>query len=298
MEMKQFAEAVLTALREKADGRFNAWIIEKEKNNGVILTGITTESPGCNVRPCIYLDDYYEIFRNGDLNPSEAADMVYDRIMEHQKYIPDISIQDFLQWDSVRGLIYPKLVNTELNRNQLEQMPNRSFLDLSVVYYVKIAEDENGIRTIAVRNEHLILWRQDEGAIYEAALKNMAGSGTCLFGDMLTVLSQRINLKMTQTVMDSHKMYILTNHRGCFGAAEILEPSVAEKISQQIGDFIVLPSSVHELFIIPEEHTTDSYSHLAAIVRCVNRESVSLEERLSDHVYTYHRQDGALRMAA
>lgn len=40
-----------------------------------------------------------------------------------------------------------------------------------------------------------------------------------------------------------------------------------------------------------------SYQELASIVRSVNMESVAMEERLSDHVYLYEREEGVLKIA-
>lgn len=41
-----------------------------------------------------------------------------------------------------------------------------------------------------------------------------------------------------------------------------------------------------------------SYQELADIVTDINRNVVSIVERLSDHVYLYERKEGALRIAA
>lgn len=42
-------------------------------------------------------------------------------------------------------------------------------------------------------------------------------------------------------------MYILTNNRRRFGAAEILDKKTLRMVADKVGDgFIVLPSSVHE----------------------------------------------------
>ena len=60
MELKEFANAVLTAVREKADGVFSAWITTVTKNNGVKLTGISTVNPDSNGGLCVYLNGYYK----------------------------------------------------------------------------------------------------------------------------------------------------------------------------------------------------------------------------------------------
>lgn len=59
----------------------------------------------------------------------------------------------------------------------------------------------------------------------------------------------------------------------------------------------MLPSSLHECIILPADGTL-SYQKLADMVAGVNINAVSIEERLSDHVYLYGREEGALRIAA
>lgn len=93
-------------------------------------------------------------------------------------------------------------------------------------------------------------------------------------------------------------MYILTNHRRCFGAAEILDKKTLRTIADQIGDrFIVLPSSVHETIVLPPKEEAE-YRRLADMVREVNDTQVDVEERLSDHVYVYSRDEEMLKIVA
>ena len=93
-------------------------------------------------------------------------------------------------------------------------------------------------------------------------------------------------------------MYVLTNQSKYYGASGILDHSTLHRISEQIGDFIVLPSSIHEVIIIPKNEDMGDYSRLAAMVKEVNAAVVLPEERLSDHVYVYSRDNEKLRIAA
>ena len=62
------------------------------------------------------------------------------------------------------------------------------------------------------------------------------------------------------------------------------------------GDFIVLPSSVHEVIVLDAKNGM-KYKDLASIVQDVNASEVSAEEFLSDHVYVYNRRTESLNMA-
>ena len=93
------------------------------------------------------------------------------------------------------------------------------------------------------------------------------------------------------------RIYVLTNKNGVFGAAEILDTNTMQAISEMLGDdFIVIPSSVHETIIVPADNVPE-YSELADMVCEINVTHVDAEERLSNHVYRYDRNEGRLRIA-
>jgi hypothetical protein len=86
---------------------------------------------------------------------------------------------------------------------------------------------------------------------------------------------------------DGVPMYILTNEDRVNGASSLLNERAMEDISQKLGgDFIVLPSSVHETIILPISEEFDRES-LEGMVQQINFEQVAQDERLSDHVYQY-----------
>lgn len=298
MKMSDFAANVLAIVRDKADGSFNAWLTASEKNNGIMLTGITTVNSDSNISPCIYLDSYYEKYRNEDITIDEAAEAVYGNIMKQRNHVPDFNVADLLRWDYVKTSICAKLVNAELNKHQLIRIPHRIFMDLAVVYYISVDEVENGVGTILIQNDHMKLWGQDENALYETALKNMKASGNIMFEDMMSFITQYSQTEKDKEAPENFKMYVLTNQSKCYGASGILDHTTLHRISEQIGDFIVLPSSIHEVIVIPKNEDMGDYSRLAAMVKEVNAAVVLPEERLSDHVYVYSRDNEKLRIAA
>ena len=77
-------------------------------------------------------------------------------------------------------------------------------------------------------------------------------------------------------------MYILTNSKKTFGAGAILYSGMKEKIESVIGEFIVIPSSVHEVLILPEFMSGPS---IVDIIKEVNRTTVDPLEQLSDVPY-------------
>ena len=83
-------------------------------------------------------------------------------------------------------------------------------------------------------------------------------------------------------------MYIITNKSRQFGASAILDKKALRRLDEKIGNgthkFFVLPSSVHEMIVIPYE---DEYEleEMSELVWFINRGFVSPEERLTDRAY-------------
>ena len=90
-------------------------------------------------------------------------------------------------------------------------------------------------------------------------------------------------------------MYVLTNKNRCYGASCMLYPGLMYKFAEEHGDFYLLPSSIHEVILIPMDDVI-SHEDLCSMVREINENDVDITERLSDHVYFYSCSENALLM--
>lgn len=303
MGFDEFTENILKEIRARAGGSFHAMKQDVVKNNNVKLTGIAVMNEGAAIGPCVYLDWFYREYGSGGMKFSEAADEIYRLLIKHRDDMQGIDMSDFLGWETAKGNIYAKLVNAGQNEGELQKIPHRMFLDLAVVYYaVAVETAEQEIGTVLIRNEHMEWWGQGEADLYRAAMKNMRADGGADFASMETVVKRMmpgIALPFEKRGQQRDTgMYVLTNRRKRYGAAEILDRNTLRMIADQVGDgFIVLPSSVHETIVLPSKNETE-YGWLADMVREVNDTQVDAEERLSYHVYVYSRDEGTLKIAA
>ena len=303
MNFEKFKETVLDGIRKKADGMYKIRIKSVTKNNGFKLTGITAEAEGYSCAPCVYLDGFYEGYADGRTELPDTVDEIYGLLMKHLEEMRGIDVSGFLEWENVKGNIHAKLVNAEKNKELLENIPHRLFLDMAAVYYVAVAGlAAEGTGTYLIRNEHMEMWGQNEGNLYMTAISNMRADGRPCFDSMETVIKSIIpedacfwrNMQQPPVV----GMYILTNRNKCYGASEILDKSTLRTIADKIGDsFIVLPSSIHEVIILEPDDTAE-YERLADMVKEVNTTQVDETERLSDHVYVYSRREEVLKVVA
>ena len=301
MSFEEFTDYILQEICVRADGAFQVKKHDVTQNNNVKQTGITVMKEGVDIEPCVYLDELYREYEADGMKLDEIVDEVYRLILKYEEDMPDVDISVFQNWETIRDDIYPKLVNAEQNKELLEKIPHRNFMDLAVVYYA-IARDyaREDIGTILILNGHMEIWGQEEENLYQTAMRNMRADGEA---DFVTLESVVKHILRGITLPDDESkdlrrknMYILTNHRRRFGAAEILDKKTLRTIADQIGDrFIVLPSSVHETIVLPPKEEAE-YGRLADMVREVNDTQVDVEERLSDHVYVYSRDEEMLKI--
>ena len=88
-------------------------------------------------------------------------------------------------------------------------------------------------------------------------------------------------------------MYVLTNDTKVNGAAVILNDDIRQEIAEKVGDFYMLPSSIHETLIIPKDAGME-FKELEQMVQEVNQTQVAPGERLSDHIYEYDAKEHEL----
>ena len=302
MSFEEFRENILQEIRVRADGAFQVKKHDMIKNNNVKQAGIAAVKEEADIEPCVYLDELYREYESDGMKFDEIVDKVYRLILKYEEDMPDVDLSGFRNWETIRGDIYPKLVNAEQNKELLEKIPHRNFMDLAVVYYA-IARDHarEDIGTIPIYNGHMEIWEQEEENLYQTAMRNMRADGEADFITIETIVKQIAGItfpKKDGNASHDTDMYILTNHHRRFGAAEILDKKTLRMIADQIGDrFIVLPSSVNETIILPPKDVTE-YEGLAAKVREVNDTQVDVEECLSYHVYVYSRDEEMLKIVA
>ena len=301
MSFKEFTENVLEAIRAKAGDAFQIKKHDVIKNNNVKRTGIDAIKSGEDIGPCVYLDAFYREYESDRMRFGEIVDEVYRLILE-QEETPDVDISGFRIWRTVQGDIYPKLINAEQNKELLEKIPHRIFMDLAVAYYaVARNHAQEDIGTILICNGHMEMWGQEEENLYQTAMINMRADGEADFTDINTIVEHIMGIGLTKEDGNASRdtdMYVLTNCRKCFGAAEILDKKTLRMIADKVGDrFLVLPGSLHETIVLPPKDESE-YERLAGMVREVNDTQIDIGERLSYHIYRYSRDEEALKIVA
>lgn len=298
MKYQEFVCAVEKKMNQKMEGGMKANLHKTIKNNGTERVGIMIETPGKNIFPTIYLEEFYERFQKG-----EMIDAVIDDILKFYrdaKLETPTGVSMLEHFEQIREKIVFKLINTERNEELLREIPNLPFLDLSIVFYVLLNVKNKGTATMLIKNEHLRMWKVEKTDVYEAAGKNMIHLLPAELHTMKQTVEEIMHpaekIKMQNLLAEKQKlpgeeeedfMYVLSNPLRSFGAACMIYPHVLEMVGEVIGeDFYVLPSSVHEVIIVPESYSMEQ-SEMDAMVTEINETQVADEEVLSNHAYFY-----------
>lgn len=278
---------------------------ETIKNNGVTYQALAILEKNQNVSPNIRLDGYFASYCEG-MDIKDIATEVF-RIYETEKE-RDIDITYFTDFSRAKSHIMFRLVNYDKNKARLEKMPHVKFLDLALVYYFEMdwVHKENGQASVQIEKEHLAMWEIDEGALYDLAMQNTMRDLPALYKPMCDVVLQIMEgegIQLDPEDMETFKtenadihMYVLSNPKSYFGASVMYYPNILKEIALLLkSDLIVLPSSVHEVIILPQSEE-DDYDKLNEMIVDINMHQVAAEEVLSNHFYYYDKERDELRI--
>ena len=280
----EYVEEVREAVERETGNRVT--VQKVNKNNGLVLDGLTILAEGVNVSPTIYLNGFFEEYL------SDGAVAVAKRILaiyEANKPKESVDISFFMDIEKVRPKIKMKLINYEKNKELLEHVPYVRFLDLAIVFMVVLKSNcDNGFASILIYNHHLDFWSMDAENLYNLAMENTADDFEII--PMRSVIEAIMDEESAGIIMNNGEieMSILTNYSRLQGAAGMLHKEIIKQYMKETkADKVwLIPSSIHETLLIPCDLMPDM-EYVKGMVKEVNATQVQPEEILSDNVYVY-----------
>lgn len=243
-------------------------LIEVSKRDG-IKTGLQVEYEDKNVCPVIYgLEDF-----ENELDVFNAIEKVSDKVSEVGEEI------NFNFTDESKFKV--RLVNKRIceENGYLEDKEYKEILNLAAIPVYDLGEgqavvlDRKILKAIGLGIEEWI----------RVAIENTKLN--CLnMAEVLGILGA--------PEIDECPMNVVSTSELDYGPMLMLDNQMLEDIHTEMGDFYIIPSSVHEVLVIPER-LADPQS-LNDMIGSVNATCLSPEDYLSDSAYFY---DGKLRVA-
>ncbi len=299
MNYKEFQKEILRIIRDVMEINYEVNLHKVMKNNDMEMVAITIHERNVEgAVPTIYLEDFYEMYCAGVSIENIANNII--AVYHKQNGKVRISVDDFKHFDKIKDKIMLKLVNYERNLQGLETTPHKRILDLAVVFYVLWDEVGEQRMTSTVKESHLKLWNVDVDEMYRIAYENTICKLSVNIRNMKDVIydiytemkmDNRITPSMEKELLTEleesvYPMYVVTNQKKILGASVILYDQALKYFYEKFnGEFYILPSSIHEVIVIPEINM--SVEEMKRLVTETNENEVNYLEILSDNVYRY-----------
>ncbi len=303
MEIREFAQKVQQKIMKRLGGDASVDLIEVEKNNQVKLLGLSILPKGCNISPTIYLNSFWEAYEEG-----ATMAMVVEKIM--QVYGEDtprqnIDMSFFKDFEKVKDRICYRIINCDKNKELFEKIPHIDYLDLAICFFYSYQGEELGKGSILINNSHAEMWGTNAEELFALAQCNSPQLFPWECHSMESMIETLMCMEQGEEgavqepagqLLADVPMQILTNVDKFHGAACILYPGVLEEIAGRLSaNLYILPSSVHEVILIPDTGCLQG-EHLKEMISEVNGTRVEPEEILADSLYYFDRTEKKVRI--
>lgn len=295
LEYNEFKECMIKELQSKLPEDVCWELTSVKKNNDCEKEGITIKGGCNNVCPVIYFQDIYDHYMNGK-EVSECLETVLELIHFNQKIQ---GLEVITNWEMVKNKVQIVIINRKWNGALLKEVPFQEFCDLAVVCRVIVYQDKSSRASCLVNREMLDKWGISEERLWNSAYSNLKDN---LFyirkmeDELSMIFDESYDNDRTKN-NEVSTLYVMSNEYQSYGAAGLLRKDVIKELSDKIdSDLYILPSSIHELILIPVSEDIN-VNELKQMVYEINRQCVSSEERLSDEVYCYRKIEEKIEMA-
>ncbi len=295
MTYDDFLCCVQTRVQKELGEEVRVLLHRVPKNNGILLDGLSIQEGEQGISPTIYLNDFYREFQKGAGIPELVEGIL--ALYKESRIEGKIDTGFYKEYANVREHISCKLVSFDRNRKLLKKIPYVRYLDLAVVFYYLMEHKDLGSGTILIYNSHLEMWHVTKEELYRQARENALRLVPWEFYSMQEAVQELLEEGESKEDLPEPylPMYVLTNRDRNLGASVILFDKVLSEVGERLGeDYYILPSSIHEVIVIPAGFAIPK-KELEAMVREMNTTQVLAQEVLSDRVYFYCCRQHSLR---
>lgn len=268
-------------IQDRLQGRESVRRVRILKNNGVELDGFSYYVEGHKERPTVYVNQYYEE-ETAKERLVQIAELVL-KTLRGCRLLDAQGVEQMMDFAAVRDRIFCRLISRERNEQLLSDVPWLPWLDLAIVFHFQVPESVMHRATALIHTSQMESWGVTIDEIFRAAAANM--EKVQIFLEPMETFLGEMGFEPL-----SSGMHILSNRQKEYGAAVIIDPRVQRMCLRKLGEsFYVLPSSVHELLLLPESLSAGR-TELDQLIREVNEACVGEEDYLSGHAYFYSEE--------
>lgn len=299
MNYEEFKQAIIESFISYMPERYRGMKLDirpVEKVN-MTLDGISIIPEGdTKITSTMYINDMYEHYQHVD-DLSEVLQAAANNMVRGIEE-PPIQMPN-MDYEIAKDNIVYQFINTEQNKEMLQNMPSRAYNDLSIIYRWVVSLDDQGMHSTLINNALAVELGLSEEQLYELSVVNTQRILPPVVKTMNEVVREMFMKEgMPAEIVDmmvpemeaDQTMYVISNIRGVNGSIAILCDDMLYDLAERVGtDLYIMPSSIHEVIAVSANMADSDAEKLAAMVTEVNADQVALNERLSNQVYRYDR---------
>lgn len=286
---EQFTEDVKERLYEQGI-EANLEIREVSKLNES-YDAITVTPEGSNVGVNVNINNFYEAMDNGRTY-DEVIDKATDIITKGINERPSFDIDALTDYSQMKDKLVMEVVSAETNKEMLENVPHQDMEDMAVVYRFVVNSDDEGRATILVTNQILDSMGVTPEQLHNDAMENAPNLKPVEIKGMTEVMAEMMGVSVEELAgmgmpadPANEQMYVATVPDKIHGAGVLAYQNFMDQAAERAGgDFYILPSSIHEVLIVPDNGAM-KLADLEAMVKEVNATQVAPADKLTDSVY-------------
>lgn len=312
MDKSKFIELVTSHIleylpKEFQDARIE--VIERAKNNDTMLHGLiirSVEKKDIEAAPIFYLEPYYDAYRFGEKDLEDVMHELARDYLQVIRNMPQYNLPEMTR-EGIGDKVFVKVVNTRSNQELLKDLVNLPVDGgFSLTVYIDMDTPRKDAM-IQITKDMASRMNFDERELIQTAMKNTVQAHPAELVEMKKVMMDISGLRKLEPgdnllqdnplPAEDLSMLILSNSDKFFGATALFYPDVQAKVADATGgSYYILPSSVHELIVLPDNGTFEE-RELARMVQSVNSCEVRPEEQLGNKVLYYNASMDRLMVA-
>ena len=290
MNYKEYKKELQELVQKEIGDQAKVVITTQVKSNDVIKEGITFEEAGTHAVPVIYLEEIYNTYQE-----SQAIEESVETVLDIFRNSSPFQREDFaLSWDLIKPKIQIRLLKREWNKEYINSLSYREWLEFAVIPVVRVSEKEVGSAVASISKSMLAALQIDEKELWNAAFENLQKE-YFFVQDIRSIF-----IGETRQSQEDTGVFVATNWNFQYGARVILRKDILKDFAEKNGyNLFILPSSQNEILILGDNGEMQ-VEDLKEMVASINGDPklISKEEVLSNSIYYYDYEQDKVRIAA
>ena len=253
MEYREFMEQIKKDLPERLSGTLEGAVVnttQVDKLQGRSYEGLSIVPEGSMIGLTMDLQPYFQMLNDG-MPYENIVEQIADRASGTYADRPAVTAESIGSYEAVKDKLMIQLIGREGNEGMLRTIPHHSIEDMEIVYRLRVQDTEMGLASALVTNSMLGHYGITAEQLRQDAFASAVSHTPFEIKTMAEVLNELMGAEIIP--QDELPMYVASNKERIHGAGVIAYPEFMKEASKRLGgDFYVLPSSIHEVILIPD----------------------------------------------